>query len=58
LTAGFGLEQILGPLAAGYLAVGRADFNEALLASAGVILIGLLFLALAGMQARAREQHG
>jgi predicted MFS family arabinose efflux permease len=58
LTAGFGLGQILGPLAAGYLAVGRADFNEALLVSAGVILIGLLFLALAGMQARAREQHG
>ena len=58
LTAGFGLGQILGPLAAGYLAVGRADLNEALLVSAGVILIGLLFLALAGMQARAREQHG
>ena len=57
LTAGFGLGQILGPLAAGYLAVGRANFDQALLVSAGVIVIGLLFLALAVMQARAGEQQ-
>ena len=58
LTAGFGLGQILGPLAAGYLIVGGANFNEALFVSAGVILIGLVFLALAVMQARAGEQLG
>jgi len=58
LTAGFGLGQILGPLAAGYLVVGKGDFNEALFVSAGVILIGLVFLALAVMQARAGEQTG
>jgi MFS family permease len=59
LTAGFGVGQILGPLAAGYLVAGRArDFNEALLVSAGVILIGLFFLALAVMQARARRRMG
>jgi hypothetical protein len=46
----------MGPLAAGYLAStgGAANFNRALLVSAGVIVIGLLFLALAGLQARAR----
>jgi predicted MFS family arabinose efflux permease len=57
LTAGFGVGQILGPLAAGYLAVGRANFDEALLISAGVIVVGLLFLALAVVQARAGEQR-
>jgi predicted MFS family arabinose efflux permease len=58
LTAGFGLGQIMGPLAAGYLAAGtgRGDFNQALLVSAGVILVGLLFLALAVLQARAKQQ--
>jgi len=57
LTAGFGLGQIMGPLTAGYLAAnaGSADFNEALLVSAAVIVIGLLFLALAVMQARVRD---
>ena len=56
LTAGFGAGQIAGPLAAGYLmARMRADFNDALFVAAGVILIGLFFLALSVMQARARE---
>jgi predicted MFS family arabinose efflux permease len=55
LTAGFGLGQIAGPLAAGYLMARRANFNDALFVSAGVILIGLFFLALAVMQARAGE---
>ncbi|HMI96197.1 MAG TPA: YbfB/YjiJ family MFS transporter [Micropepsaceae bacterium] len=55
LTAGFGLGQIAGPLAAGYLMARRANFNDALFVSAGVILIGLIFLALAVMQARAGE---
>ncbi|HEX3487591.1 MAG TPA: YbfB/YjiJ family MFS transporter [Micropepsaceae bacterium] len=56
LTAGFGLGQIMGPLAAGYLVVGKTNFNEALFVSAGTILIGLVFLALAEMQARAGER--
>ncbi|HEY4266162.1 MAG TPA: YbfB/YjiJ family MFS transporter [Micropepsaceae bacterium] len=56
LTAGFGGGQILGPLAAGYLVAGRTDFHQALLVSAGVILAGLFFLALAIMQARVRER--
>jgi hypothetical protein len=33
----------------------QMDFNDALFVSAGAILIGLVFLALAVMQARARE---
>jgi predicted MFS family arabinose efflux permease len=53
LTAGFGAGQIAGPLAAGYLMARQADFNDALFVAAGVILIGLFFLALAVMQARA-----
>jgi len=55
LTAGFGLGQILGPLVAGYLGSGRAGYNEALLIAGGVVAIGLIFLALAVMQARASE---
>ena len=55
LTAGFGVGQIAGPLAAGYLMARQANFNDALFVSAGVVLIGLIFLALAVMQARARE---
>ena len=54
LTAGFGLGQILGPLLAGYLGAGRAGFDTALFIAGGVIAIGLVFLALAVMQARAR----
>ncbi len=53
LTAGFGVGQIAGPLVAGYLAAGRADFHTALLLSAGVVFVALLFLALAVAQARA-----
>jgi len=43
----FGVGQIAGPLAAGYLMARRANFNDALFVSAGVVLIGLIFLALA-----------
>jgi predicted MFS family arabinose efflux permease len=55
LTAGFGLGQIIGPLVAGYLGAGRAGFDTALWIAGSVIGIGLLFLALAAMQARVRE---
>lgn len=55
LTAGFGLGQIVGPLAAGYLGSGPAGFDTALWIAGGVIGIGLLFLALAVLQARARN---
>ena len=55
LTAGFGVGQIAGPLAAGYLMTRQANFDEALFVSAAVVVIGLIFLALAVMQARARE---
>jgi predicted MFS family arabinose efflux permease len=55
LTAGFGLGQIVGPLAAGYLGLGPAGFDTALWIAGGVIGIGLLFLALAVLQARARS---
>ena len=54
LTAGFGAGQIAGPLAAGYLMARRANFNDALFVSAAAVLIGLIFLALAVMQARVR----
>ncbi len=54
LTAGFGLGQIAGPLVAGYLGNGAAGFNTALFIAGGAILVGLLFLALAVSQARAR----
>jgi len=55
LTAGFGLGQIMGPLVAGYLGAGAAGFDTALWIAGGVIGIGLLFLALAAMQARVLE---
>jgi predicted MFS family arabinose efflux permease len=51
LTAGFGLGQMLGPLIAGRLVAGPADYNTALLASAGVLAIGTACL-LAGVLAR------
>ena len=47
LTAGFGLGQMLGPLATGYLVAGPADYDTALLASAGVVSVGALLLAFA-----------
>ena len=47
LTAGFGLGQMLGPLGAGYLVSGAADYATALAASAGVLALGLLLLAAA-----------
>ena len=55
LTAGFGLGQILGPLVAGYLGSGQAGYNAALLIAGAIVAIGLVFLALAVMQARGKE---
>jgi len=40
---------------AGYLMTREANFNNALFVAAAAVLIGLIFLALAVMQARARE---
>ncbi len=57
LTAGFGVGQVLGPLAAGYLVAGGRDFTLALYASALVLGIGLLFLILAAAQTRHRETN-
>jgi predicted MFS family arabinose efflux permease len=47
LTAGFGLGQMLGPLFAGFLVAGEADYNFALTASAAVLGIGLAALIFA-----------
>jgi predicted MFS family arabinose efflux permease len=55
LTAGFGLGQIMGPLVAGYLGAGTAVFETALWMAGGVVGIGLLFLALAAVQARVND---
>ena len=44
LTAGFGLGQMLGPLFAGFLVAGEADYNLALTASAAVLAFGLAAL--------------
>ncbi len=44
LTAGFGLGQMTGPLIAGLFVTGPEDFAAALLASAGILAFGLLFL--------------
>lgn len=55
LTAGFGVGQVLGPLAAGYLVAGGSDFTLTLYVSAAIVGLGLLFLALAAAQRRHRE---
>ncbi|MEX6505983.1 YbfB/YjiJ family MFS transporter [Jiella sp. M17.18] len=47
LTAGFGLGQMLGPLAAGLLVSGPADYATALVASAAVLVVGLASLGFA-----------
>lgn len=47
LTAGFGLGQMLGPVATGWLVAGPADYDRALLASAGVLAVGVACLAFA-----------
>ncbi|BDA86398.1 MFS transporter [Aureimonas sp. SA4125] len=47
LTAGFGLGQMLGPVATGWLVEGPADYDTALLASAGVVTAGAAMLAVA-----------
>lgn len=47
LTAGFGLGQMLGPLAAGLLVAGEADYNTALIGSAAVLALGLSALLVA-----------
>ncbi|NDV88442.1 YbfB/YjiJ family MFS transporter [Aurantimonas aggregata] len=47
LTAGFGLGQMLGPLVAGFLVAGDADYNLALTASASVLALGLIALLVA-----------
>ena len=51
LTSGFGLGQMLGPLLAGRFVAGPADFNTALVGSAGVLAAGTAFL-LIGVLAR------
>jgi MFS family permease len=55
LTSGFGVGQIAGPLVAGYVMTRETNVNNALFVAAAAVLIGLIFLALAVMQARARE---
>ena len=49
LTAGFGLGQVLGPLATGLFVSGAGDYDAALMASAAVLVTGLasLFWAMA-----------
>ena len=47
LTAGFGLGQMLGPVATGFLVAGPADYDRALLGSAAVLVVGVGCLALA-----------
>lgn len=45
MTAGFGLGQMLGPLATGYLAKGPAGYDLALIGSAAVLAVGTGCLA-------------
>lgn len=47
LTAGFGLGQMLGPVATGWLVAGPADYDRALLASAAVLVVGVACLGVA-----------
>ncbi|MBO0661785.1 YbfB/YjiJ family MFS transporter [Jiella sp. MQZ9-1] len=47
LTAGFGLGQMLGPIAAGHMVGAAADYTRPLAASAGVLALGLTALVVA-----------
>jgi MFS family permease len=47
MTVGYGTGQVIGPVAAGYLVGGPADWNVALLASAAIVAIGAAALILA-----------
>ncbi|MBO0904365.1 YbfB/YjiJ family MFS transporter [Jiella sonneratiae] len=58
LTAGFGLGQMLGPLAAGYLVSGAGDYTLPLAASAAVLVLALaaLLVAIGGRREGASPQ--
>jgi MFS family permease len=56
LTAGFGLGQMLGPLAAGRLIAGADDFNPALLGSAAVLVVGAAALGAAILARKMRAE--
>jgi MFS family permease len=47
LTVGYGTGQVIGPVATGYLVSGPADWNAALLASAGIVLLAAAALLVA-----------
>ena len=58
LTAGFGLGQMAGPLIAGWLVAGTADYSAPMLGSAGVLAFGLLALVYAIRTRREVEPAG
>lgn len=56
LTVGYGVGQVVGPVTAGFLVRGPADWDMALYASAGVLVVGVASL-LVGIRMRdAREK--
>lgn len=55
LTAGFGVGQIIGPIAAGRLAAGGRGFDAALVAAAATVGVGALLLVAGRLRAGARS---
>ena len=58
LVTTYGVAQMLGPLVAGHIATRTGRFDDALLLSAGALVLGMSLVGAAWLTARARERAG